>query len=57
MNAANEVLVDKFIKGEIEFPDIQKMLGEIMDTWNFEQAENLEDILELDKEVREMVRR
>lgn len=33
------------------------MLGEIMDTWNFEQAENLEDILELDKEVRERVRR
>lgn len=57
LNAANEVLVDKFIKGEIEFPDIQKMLGEIMDTWNFEQAENLEDILELDKEVRERVRR
>lgn len=57
LNAANEVLVDKFIKGEIEFLDIQKMLGEIMDTWNFEQAENLEDILELDKEVRERVRR
>lgn len=57
LNAVNEVLVDKFIKGEIEFPDIQKMLGEIMDTWNFEQAENLEDILELDKEVRERVRR
>lgn len=57
LNAANEVLVDKFIKGEIEFPDIQKMLGEIMDTWNFEQVENLEDILELDKEVRERVRR
>lgn len=57
LNAANEVLIDKFIKGEIEFPDIQKMLGEIMDTWNFEQAENLEDILELDKEVRERVRR
>ena len=57
LNAANEVLVDKFIKGEIEFPDIQKMLGEIMDTWNFEQAETLEDILELDKEVRERVRR
>lgn len=57
LNAANEVLVDKFINGEIEFPDIQKMLGEIMDTWNFEQAENLEDILELDKEVRERVRR
>ncbi|WP_405324472.1 1-deoxy-D-xylulose-5-phosphate reductoisomerase [Fibrobacter sp.] len=55
MNAANEVLVDRFLKGNLKFTDIPKYVEMVM-----EKAPNatghlsLEQVLEADKEARLM---
>ena len=55
MNAANEVLVDRFLKGNLKFTDIPKYVEMVM-----EKAPNvighlsLEQVLEADKEARRM---
>jgi 1-deoxy-D-xylulose-5-phosphate reductoisomerase len=53
MNAANEVAVDKFIRGSIPFNDIPKMVekGMNLSPSNMD-AGNLEDIMALDAEIR-----
>jgi 1-deoxy-D-xylulose-5-phosphate reductoisomerase len=53
LNAADEVAVDKFMKGNISFNDIPKMVERGMDLapQNMD-AGSLEDILDLDREIR-----
>lgn len=55
MNAANEVLVDRFLNGKIGFTDIPDTIEKIMErhvpTYNL----TLEDIIEIDKKTREEV--
>ncbi len=52
LNAANEVAVDKFLKSEIGFLDISKISLEALNKFNNAKATTVEDIFEIDKEVR-----
>ena len=52
MNAANEVLVDRFLKGQIKFTDIQDGLERILEKHVPEYNPGLEDIVRIDRETR-----
>jgi len=55
MNAANEVLVDRFLKGNLKFTDIPKYVEMVMDKApNVTGHLSLEQVLEADKEARFM---
>ncbi len=55
LNGANEVLVDRFLKGKISFIDIQNTLEKILQNHKPEYNLELEDILRIDKEIRSMI--
>jgi 1-deoxy-D-xylulose-5-phosphate reductoisomerase len=52
INAANEIAVDKFLKEEITFFDIPKIISRALESHSPVSTSSLEDILEVDKEVR-----
>lgn len=52
LNAANEIAVSKFLSGKIGFLDISKISFEAINRFNSLKASNIEDIFEIDKEVR-----
>jgi 1-deoxy-D-xylulose-5-phosphate reductoisomerase len=52
LNAANEVGVYKFLKGEIGFLDISKTTLNALNTFNSVKPQNIDDIFEIDKQVR-----
>ncbi len=52
LNAANEVAVAKFLNSEIGFLDISKMTMNALNKFNNVSAKTLDDIFEIDKEVR-----
>lgn len=52
LNAANEVAVSKFLSGKIGFLDISKISLDAINRFNSLKASNIEDIFEIDKEVR-----
>ena len=52
LNAANEVAVSKFLSAKIGFLDISKISLEAINRFNSLKASNIEDIFEIDKEVR-----
>ena len=52
LNAANEVAVSKFLNGEIGFLDISKMSLDAINKYNNVKPKTIEDIFEIDKEVR-----
>ncbi len=54
-NAANEVLVEKFINGEIEFETIYKILNKIVKKHKPQHVYTVEEIFEIDKETRQKV--
>jgi len=56
MNAANEVLVDMFLKGQIRFIDIQKNIEKILDHHTPVFDLELNDIMEIDQKTRREVR-
>lgn len=54
LNAANEVAVDKFLKGQISFPKITKIVTNVVDKMSTSQSlHSLEDILAADRDARE----
>ena len=55
MNAANEVLVEKFLKDEIGFLDIQDSLSEIVYAHKTVKDLSLEDIISIDRDTRAML--
>lgn len=55
LNGANEVLVDRFLKGQIGFLDIQKTLEKVLDKHKPKYNLTLDEILEIDKEIRKTV--
>lgn len=55
LNAANEVLVDRFLKGEIGFSDIQKNIETILEHHTPTYNLGLNDIIGIDKEIRKEV--
>ena len=52
LNAANEVAVAKFLRGEIKFTDIPKMIEKALEIIPFSQPKTIEEYLEIDKETR-----
>lgn len=52
LNAANEVAVQKFLNSEIGFLDISKISIEAINKFGSLKANSIEDVFEIDKEVR-----
>ena len=52
LNAANEVAVSKFLNSEIGFLDISKISMNALNKFNSVSAKNIDDIFQIDKEVR-----
>jgi 1-deoxy-D-xylulose-5-phosphate reductoisomerase len=52
LNAANEVAVDKFLKGKINFLEISKLSLDALNKFHDTQLKTVEDIFEVDKEIR-----
>lgn len=52
MNAANEEAVKMFMEGKIKFKDIPDVIESVMDGHKPVQADNIEMVLECDKEAR-----
>lgn len=55
LNAANEVAVAKFLRGEIGFLDIAKKTLDAMNKFHSPKIEYIDDIFQIDKEVRRYV--
>ena len=55
MNAANEVLVQRFLDGNIGFLEMQDKLWDTVHAHKAVKDLNLEDILLIDKETRQRV--
>ena len=56
LNAANEVAVKYFLENKIKFLHIQKIIRKIMDEHSVIKNPNLKQILEVDKNVKEMTK-
>jgi 1-deoxy-D-xylulose-5-phosphate reductoisomerase len=56
LNAANEIAVDKFLKKEIKFSHIPKMIDNALNKFERNGVSNLDTIFEFDKKTREYVR-
>lgn len=52
LNAANEVAVEKFLNSEIGFLDISKISIDAINKFGSLKANSIEDVFEIDKEVR-----
>jgi 1-deoxy-D-xylulose-5-phosphate reductoisomerase len=52
LNAANEVLVQQFLEGRIKFLDIQNMLEQILQEHKPVYKLDLEEIIEIDHNIR-----
>lgn len=57
MNAANEILVERFLKGEISWSDIGIQLDHLMNLHRVQPVDTLEDILAVDIQAREEARK
>jgi 1-deoxy-D-xylulose-5-phosphate reductoisomerase len=53
LNAVNEIAVDKFLNGKIGFLDIAKISSQTINKFHNVKITNIEDIFQIDKEVRE----
>jgi len=53
MNAANEIAVEAFLKGDLGFLEIPEIIANAMSKYNFIAKANVNDFFETDKEVRE----
>ncbi len=55
LNAANEVAVAGFLKGDVQFLEITDIVSHIIDSYSPPNPDNLADILEIDTKTREGV--
>ncbi|MCQ2377660.1 MAG: 1-deoxy-D-xylulose-5-phosphate reductoisomerase [Victivallaceae bacterium] len=56
LNAADEIAVERFRKGEIRFTDIWKLVGDVMEQIPVEEQKDLDQILACDARAREAAR-
>lgn len=56
MNAANEIAVEKFLKGKISFTDIPQIIKSSLDKIENHRSPNLETIFECDRQTREFAK-
>jgi 1-deoxy-D-xylulose-5-phosphate reductoisomerase len=54
LNAANEQAVDAFLRGALAFSDIPRMIEKALERFDHASVYNLEDVLCLDREVRQV---
>lgn len=52
MNAANEIAVERFLSHTISFNDIPRLVRDVMDSFGVRKASSLEQLRDLDTEVR-----
>ena len=52
LNAANEIVVEKFLRGELKFLQIPDIIEGTMNKYSNARVCGLEDIIRLDDEVR-----
>ncbi|MBV9660845.1 MAG: 1-deoxy-D-xylulose-5-phosphate reductoisomerase [Acidimicrobiales bacterium] len=57
LNGANEVAVDAFLEGRIRWVDIPAVIETALDECNAEAPGTVEDVLEADREARDLARR
>ena len=55
LNAANEVAVATFLDGRIQFPDISRLVESALEENNRPGPQSIEDVFEIDREVRRNV--
>ena len=53
LNAANEVVVAAFLKGAISFPDIARIISEVMARHTVQPLSSLEQVLAVDRQARQ----
>ncbi|MEW4466543.1 1-deoxy-D-xylulose-5-phosphate reductoisomerase [Parasphingorhabdus sp. JC815] len=53
LNAANEIAVAAFLKGDVQFLAITEIVSRVIDSYSPPEPINLADIFEIDKEARE----
>ena len=53
LNAANEIAVDRFLQGELNFVDIPRVCRAVLDAHNFDPNPSLSELLRLDVWARE----
>ncbi len=53
LNAANEVAVDAFLDGRIGFDGIARLVGDVMERTAVAGVQNLDDVLEHDRQARQ----
>jgi len=56
LSAANEVVVEEFLKGSLRWVDIARVLDEVLQRWPGLAADDLDAVLEADREGRRMAR-
>jgi 1-deoxy-D-xylulose-5-phosphate reductoisomerase len=54
LNAANEIGVDRFLKGQIGFLDIAKLSFKMLDKFNNIKINSINDLFKLDQEIRDI---
>ncbi|MDA9171636.1 1-deoxy-D-xylulose-5-phosphate reductoisomerase [Alphaproteobacteria bacterium] len=52
LNAANEIVVDNFLKNKIKFTDIFFIISEMLNIYNPSKPNNIDDVIEIDKLTR-----
>ena len=52
LNAANEVMVDAFLKGKAKYTSIPKVISVMIDKYDIRKLDSVGDILDFDREVR-----
>ena len=52
LNAANEIVVDNFLKNKIKFTDIFYIISEMLNIYNPSKPNNISDVIEIDKLTR-----
>ncbi len=57
LNAADEVLVDSFLKGQIKYTDIPKYIKKMLEEHQPVQLKNIKEILQLDKKTRQQLQK
>ena len=53
LNAANEVAVDRFLRGQLNFVDIPRVCRAVLDAHNFDPSPSLSELVRLDVWARE----
>jgi 1-deoxy-D-xylulose-5-phosphate reductoisomerase len=56
LNAANELAVEAFLNKQITFYDINRIIEEALNHFNAPQCNSVDEVIELDKQVRSLVK-